>query len=52
MVPDLIWAPDLFGLQKIWALGNLVPKKFGPLVKMPCNNFCAGPKQVRGPNQL
>ena len=30
MVPDLIWAPDFFCPHKIWALRNLVAKKFGP----------------------
>ena len=30
MVPDLIWAPDFFGPQEIWALRNLGPEKFGP----------------------
>ena len=67
MVPDLIWAPDLFGLQEIWALGNLgpgrfgtweiwSPKKFGPLITMPYIDFCAEPKFLRvqnswGPNK-
>ena len=30
MVPDLIWASDFFGPQKIGAPRNLDPKKFGP----------------------
>ena len=30
MVPELIWAPDFFGLQEIWAPRSLGPKKFGP----------------------
>ena len=30
MVPDLIWAPDFFGPQEIWAPWNLGPVKFGP----------------------
>ena len=30
MVPDLIWAPDLFGPQEILSPRNFVPKKFGP----------------------
>ena len=30
LVPELIWAPDFFGPQEIWALRNLGPRKFGP----------------------
>ena len=30
MVLELIWAPDFFGPQEIWAPGNLGPRKFGP----------------------
>ena len=47
MVPHLIWAPDFFGPQEIWSLRNLVPKKFGSLIKMPYNDFYAGPKFLR-----
>ena len=41
MVPDLIWAPDFFGPQEIWALRNLGPKNFGPRMKKPCDDFYA-----------
>ena len=44
MVPDLIWAPDLFGPQEIWAPRNLGPKKLGPCIKMPYNDYHAGTK--------
>ena len=30
MVPNLIWAPDFFGPQEIWAPRTLVPKKYRP----------------------
>ena len=30
MVPNLIWAPDFFNSQKIWAPRSLDPEKFGP----------------------
>ena len=30
MIPELIWAPDFFDPQEIWALRNLGPDKFGP----------------------
>ena len=30
MVPNLIWAPDFFGPQEVWAPRNMDPKKFGP----------------------
>ena len=63
MVPDLIWAPDFFGPQEIWALRNLVPKKFGPRMKIIIWHFYAGtkflgdqksqgPKSDLGPFQL
>ena len=34
MVPDHIWAPDFFGPQEIWALGNLGAGKFGSCMKI------------------
>ena len=42
IVPDLIWAPDLFGPPEIWALRNLGPVKFGPCMKMPYNDNFSG----------
>ena len=55
MVPDLIWAPDIFGPREIWSPRNLVPEKFGPCMKKPCDDFHAGTKFLeahifRGPN--
>ena len=41
MVPDLIWAPDIFGSQEIWSPRNLGPKKFG------YGNFYEGTKIFR-----
>ena len=44
MVPNLIWASYFFGPREIWAPKHLSPKKFGPLMKMQCNDFHAGTK--------
>ena len=44
VVPNLIWGPDFFGPQEIWASTNLDPKKFGPRMKKPCDDFCARTK--------
>ena len=57
MVPDLIWAPDFFDPQEIWAPRNLGPKKLGPCIKMPYIDFHAGSKLLGvqlswGPNFL
>ena len=45
MVPNLIWVPDFFGSQEIWALRNLGPKKlrpekFGHFMKKLCDLSC------------
>ena len=47
MVPDLIWAPDClvpkkFGPREIWS-----PWILGPCMKMPYNDFHAGPNFKR-----
>ena len=57
LVPELIWAPELFGPQEIWSLRNLDPEKFWPLMKKPCDGFHAGTKFIGahiswGPNFL
>ena len=58
MVPDLNWALnwDFFGSQEIWALRNLVPKKFGPLIFMEGLNFSRtkylGDRNSQGSNFL
>ena len=47
VVLDLIWDSDFIGPQEIWAPRNLVPKKFGLFMKLPYNDFYAGPKLLR-----
>ena len=68
MVPNLIWSPDFFGPQEIWAPRSLVPEKYGPqeIWSLHENHDMAfscraqisrgpnflGPKKVRGPNEI
>ena len=57
MVPNLIWAPDFFGPREIWSPRSLVPKKFGPRMKIITWLFLAGPKLLwaqisQGPNEI
>ena len=51
MVPDLFWAPDFYGPQEIWAQRMLGPQNVGSCIKMPYNDFHAGPKFL-GPKFL
>jgi hypothetical protein len=52
MVPDLIWAPDFFGPQEIWALRNLGPEKVGPCMKIIIWHFHARTKYFSRTNFL
>ena len=47
MVPNLTFAHEFFGLREFF-----VPKKFGPCMKMPYNDFHAGPRIFGGPNEI
>ena len=39
MVPNLIWAPDFFDLQEIWAPRSLVPHEMNVMIFMRGPNF-------------
>ena len=47
MVPDLIWAPDFFGPQEIWAPKGWSQPKFASSTILPYNDFYARPKFLR-----
>ena len=49
MVHNLIWAPDFFGPQEIWATRNMGPKKFGPPHENHHMAFSCWAQTSRGP---
>ena len=55
LVPELIWAPKLFGPQEIWSPKNLGPRKFGPQeIWAPeiWSPHLFGPREIWSPRKL